>query len=238
MTLKRNKRVGLFFSYNSEIARFLCYARFQRDQEMNDAQIDRLALAGKFDGRNVNLGESTMPRGEHRQEVFSLEKDGTIVYGQECWYSDETRTKRLIKNTKKVEDVDIEDLRNKEKARQEALSELEGSRVLHGFVQINVSFKMAHVREGEELEDLIVKQLLRGGKYDISPFYGCSDNDIEVKVRQDDWHFCSVDEEHGLASDIGFTKENKEERVPLCKECYAASIGTTVEKLARVRKKR
>jgi hypothetical protein len=237
MKLKRDKRVGIFFSYNSEIARFLGYARFHGDQELSEAAIERLAVAGEFDGSNVNLGRSTRAKSESRQEKFCLEKDGLIIYGQECWYADETRTKRLLKNAKKVEEVDIEELRKKEKARQEALSDLTGSRVIHGFVQINVSFRMAHVREGEELEDLIVKQLLRAGKYDTTPFAGCLKDDIEVKVRQDDWHFCAIDESHGLATEVAYVKTRGKD-LPLCLACYAEATGTTVEKLNTIRSKR
>ena len=50
-----------------------------------------------------------------------------------------------------------------------------------------------------------------------------TEDDIEIKVRQEDCYFCAIDEAHGLAKKIGYIK-TQSKNLPLCDSCYAKAI--------------
>jgi len=217
----KRQKVGLFYSYTPEKACFLGWARMSAERVPVDAETRKgLAIAGKFDGQvelkskgkklKRTLQPAEAPQSKAFQHVFEFQ-DGTKVYEQECWSASEHYTNAML-GYAPVTEVDIEKLRQASIERTEMAKD--EARVLEGFVQIGISFKLARVDHDEELEDLIIQKLLEG-KAGENPFFGCSENDIEVKVRSDEEVRCSKDPSHGPATEI------LENGSALCPECQA-----------------
>lgn len=220
------QRVGLFYSYTPEKACFLGWAMMSIDRQNVDAETRaKLAVAGKFDGtiivtikdkeetrkKKQKLSLQTPAASKSQQYVYELET-GEKVYEQECWSASEHYAKLMFSTAEEKETVNIRQIR--QAVIEQAEMAKDEARVLRGYVDIGVNFKLMRVSPDDCIEDLILDKLLAGGPGE-NPFFGCDATDIMIKVRSDEDVLCTNGPEHGVATEV-FDDKNA-----LCPKCQS-----------------
>jgi len=180
--IRQGDMVGMFYEYSQTSCVYLGLAEYIGEK---DAPECGLAIAGKFDGRHVEMSSRISTNGHEKQMAFSLPGEGETIYEQESWYCPQAKVQRLLDGCEEVREGNIEDFRALEVARIEQEKSLPS--VVSGHLEAYVTFRNLPTPDDYDLDNddrcFPEQQII-----DALVGIGFDEKLIDIKVRSLDEH--------------------------------------------------